>query len=78
MKRTSQRRAIGRLPIMSAALLSTVGLLWDGAHSVAAAQAYSGASNQVIVNYDVLNALPGQPTPYGATGAPVGVATAPP
>ncbi len=61
MNRTSQRRAIGRLPILSAALLSAVGLLWDGAQSGATAQAYSGGSNQVIVNYDVLNALPGQP-----------------
>jgi outer membrane protein OmpA-like peptidoglycan-associated protein len=41
--------------------------MWEGASSRAAAQTNSGASNDVIVNYDVLNALPGQS--YGAPAA---------
>jgi hypothetical protein len=61
-----QWRAAGGLPILSAALLSAIGLLWDGAHSNAAAQASSGSSDGVIVNYDVLNSPPGQQ--YGEQG----------
>jgi len=72
MNRNWHRRAIGRLPILSAALLSAGGLLCDGMWSSASAQTYSGASNEVIVNYDVLNTLPGEPAPYGAQGAGVG------
>jgi hypothetical protein len=70
------RHAIGGLPILSAALLSALGLAIDGALSGAAAQTYSGPSNEVIINYDVLNALPGQalpgqpvPAPFVAPGA---------
>lgn len=63
MNRNWHRRAEGGLPILSAALLSAVGFLGQGAWSDAAAQTYSGQSNEVIVNYDVLNGLPGQP--YG-------------
>lgn len=58
MNRNGHRHA-GGLTILSAALISAVGLLWNGAHSSAAAQGYSGASSNVIVNHDVLNALPG-------------------
>jgi outer membrane protein OmpA-like peptidoglycan-associated protein len=47
-------------------MLSAIGLMWEGARSDAAAQTYSGPSNEVIVNYDVLNSLPGQSAPYGA------------
>lgn len=55
--------------ILSAALLSGA-LIWDGAQAPAAAQA---APNQVIVNMDVLNTLPGA---YGAQGyRPYGQAT---
>ncbi|HET6160483.1 MAG TPA: hypothetical protein VFE34_19210 [Dongiaceae bacterium] len=60
---------MSRLPILSAALLSAGGLMWDGMWSSAAAQAYSGQSNEVVVNYDVLNTLPGQPMPYGGASA---------
>jgi outer membrane protein OmpA-like peptidoglycan-associated protein len=63
---------MGRLPILSAALLSAGGLMWGGVWSSATAQTYSGASNEVVVNYDVLNALPGQAAPYGGQGARVG------
>ena len=66
MNRNWNRRAMGGLPILSAAMLSAIGLMWQGACSDAAAQTYSGPSNEVIVNYDVLNALPGQSAPYGA------------
>ena len=59
-------RAIGRLPILSTALLAAGGLLWNGMWSAASAQTYSGTSNEVIVNYDVLNALPGQAAPSTA------------
>lgn len=72
MNRNWNRRATGGLPILSAALLSAVALIWDGASSTAAAQSNSGASNQVIVNYDALNALPGPPAPNGWQGAPAG------
>jgi hypothetical protein len=65
MNRNWHGRAVGALPILSATLLSTVGFVGQGAWSDAAAQTYSGTSNEVIVNYDVLNALPGQPAPYG-------------
>lgn len=58
MNRNGHRHA-GGLPILSAVLMSAVGLLWDGAHSSAAAQSHSGASSNVIVNQDVLTALPG-------------------
>jgi len=65
-------RAIGRLPILSTALLAAGGLLWNGMWSAASAQTHSGTSNEVIVNYDVLNALPGQAAPSGSQGAQVG------
>ena len=61
-----QRHAAGGLPILSAAVLSAIGLLWTGAHSGAAAQTASGSSGEVIVNYDVLNTPPGQQ--YGEQG----------
>jgi hypothetical protein len=61
-----QWRAAGGLPILSAALLSACGLLWDGAHASAAAQASSASPDNVIVNYDVLNSPPGQQ--YGEQG----------
>src|SRR5919198_5525808 len=64
MNRNWNRRAVGRLPILSAALLSTAGLLWAGSGSSAHAQ-----SNEVIVNYDVLNALPASPPAYPQAGA---------
>lgn len=69
MNRNWNGRAIGGLPILSAAMLSIIGLTWGAAGSGAAAQTYSGPSNEVIVNYDVLNSLPGQAAPYGARGA---------
>jgi len=72
MNRNWHRRAIGRLPILPAALLSAGGLLWGGMGSSASAQTYSGSSNEVIVNYDVLNSLPGQTAPYGSPSAPAG------
>jgi hypothetical protein len=62
---------MGRPQILSAALLSAGGLLWDGMCSSATAQTYSGASNEVVVNYDVLNSLP---APYGAQGGRAGSA----
>jgi outer membrane protein OmpA-like peptidoglycan-associated protein len=75
MNWTSQRRILGRTlggkPLLSATLLAMVGLCWDGALGDARAQTSGGASSPVIVNYDVLNALPGQPAPYGAA-APAG------
>jgi hypothetical protein len=43
--------------------LTAAGLIWVGSHEPAAAQAYNGGPNQVIVNMDVLNGLPGG---YGA------------
>lgn len=61
MNRNWNRHAAGGLPILSAALLAAVGLSWEGALSDAAAQASSGAASEVIVDYDALNALPGQP-----------------
>ena len=78
MNRNWHRRATGVLPILSAALLAAAGFLGQGAWSNAAAQTYSGASNEVIVNYDALNALGGQPAqpntqpavPYYAPVAP--------
>src|SRR5512147_776753 len=72
MIRSSRWRAMSGLPILSAALLSAFGLMWDGISTGAVAQSYSGSSNDVIVNYDVLNALPGQAAPYGAPGAGAG------
>src|SRR4030095_5004481 len=62
MNRNWHRRAVGRLPILSAALLSVAGFLGQGAWSDAAAQ-----SSGVVVNYDALNALGAQPN--GASGA---------
>ena len=63
MNRNWHRQAMGGLPILSAAMLSAVGFLGQGAWSDAGAQTYSGANNEVIVNYDVLNAIAGQPAP---------------
>src|SRR5262245_34074180 len=56
MNRNWHRHAVGRLPILSVALLSAAGLLGQGAWSSAAAQ-----SGEVTVNYDALNALGSQP-----------------
>lgn len=78
MNRNWHRRAMGGLPIRSAALLSAAGFLWQGAWSDAAAQTYSGASNEVIVNYDALNALGGQPAQPSAPGAAPAYGTAQP
>jgi hypothetical protein len=64
MNRNWHRHAKRGLPILSAALLSGVGLLCDGAFA-------QSASNGVIVDYDVLNGLPGpaaQPAPQVAPG----------
>ncbi len=72
MNRNWRRRSKSGLPILSAVLLSAGSLMWNGMWSSAAAQSYSGASNEVVVNYDVLNALPGQAAPYGAQGAQAG------
>jgi outer membrane protein OmpA-like peptidoglycan-associated protein len=66
MNRSWHRPSIGGLPILSAALLSIGGLMWDGASSSAAAQTHSGASNEVIVDYGALNTLSGQAAPQGA------------
>src|SRR5262245_58200582 len=62
MNRNWNRRAVGGLPILSGAVLSTLGLLWIGAHAQAEAQ----GTGEVVVNYDVLNNLPGQAAPSGA------------
>lgn len=78
MNRSWHRRAKRGLPILSAALLSAVGLLCDSASA-------QSASNGVIVDYDVLNGLPGpsaQPAPQVAPGyapapAPYGAAMPP-
>jgi outer membrane protein OmpA-like peptidoglycan-associated protein len=61
MNRNWHRRAVGGLPILSAALLSAAGFFGQGALSSAAAQ-----SSGVIVNYDALNALGAQPNTPGA------------
>lgn len=66
MNRNWHRRAISRLPILSAVVVSAGGLLCAGAVSSALAQAAPSASGQVTVNYDVLNSLPGQAQQYGA------------
>ncbi len=79
MNRSWHRHAKRGLPILSAALLSAVGLLCDGASA-------QSASNEVIVDYDVLNGLPGpaaQPAPqaapsYAPAPVPYGAAMAPP
>lgn len=59
--RTCRDRARRRVLILSAALLSAPGLMWGlmWGSTPAAAQAYNGGPNQVIVNMDVLNAMPG-------------------
>ncbi len=78
MNRNWNRHADGGLPILSAALLAAVGFLWEGARSDAAAQTGSGSDSEVIVNYDALNALPGQPGPASASPAvPAGHAVPP-
>src|ERR1051325_4658775 len=64
MNRNWNRRAACRLPTLSAALLSAAGLAWAGIGPAAHAQ-----SNEVIVNYDVLNALPASPPAYPQAGA---------
>jgi hypothetical protein len=79
MNRNWHRHAKRGLPILSAALLSALGLLCDGAFA-------QSASNEVIVDYDVLNGLPGpaaQPAPqaapsYAPAPVPYGAAMAPP
>src|SRR5688572_28038079 len=76
MNRNWHRNAKRGLPILSAALLSALGLLCDGASA-------QSASNEVIVDYDVLNVLPcpvAQPAPQGAptyAPAPYGAAMPP-
>jgi len=78
MNRNWHRHAKRGLPILSAALLSAAGLLCDSAFA-------QNASNGVIVDYDVLNGLPGraaQPAPQAAPGyapapAPYGAAMPP-
>jgi hypothetical protein len=64
MNRNWHRHAVGRLPILSAALLSAAGLLGQAAWSSAAAE-----SGDVIVNYDALNALGSQPAQPSAPAA---------
>lgn len=77
MNRNGRRHAACGLPILSAALVSAAGLLWDGAQSGAAAQ--DGTSGGVVVDYDALNTLsaqptlPALPTPDGAGGNHVGM-----
>jgi hypothetical protein len=78
MNRSWHRHAKRGLPILSAALLSAVGLLCNGAFA-------QSASNEVVVDYDVLNGLPGtvaQPAPqaaptYAPAPAPYGAAMPP-
>jgi outer membrane protein OmpA-like peptidoglycan-associated protein len=70
MNRNWHRRAAGGLPILSAAVLSAAGFLGQGALSGATAQTYPGGSGEVIVNYDVLNALGGQPAQPNGTAQP--------
>jgi outer membrane protein OmpA-like peptidoglycan-associated protein len=65
MNRNWHRRAVGGLPILSAALLSAAGFLGQGALSDAAAQ-----SSGVVVNYDALNALGAQPNAASAAAQP--------
>jgi len=79
MNRNWHRRAVGGLPILSAALLSAAGFLGQAGWSSAAAQ-----SGEVTVNYDALNALGSQPAqpsaqPAAPNYAPVvqGLATPP-
>ena len=67
MNRNWRWRASGGLPIVSVALLSAAGFLAHGALSGAAAQTYPGSSGEVIVNYDALNALGGQPAQPAGT-----------
>ena len=64
MSRTCNGRIRGRALGLSTTLLAAAGLNWAGSHEPAAAQAYNGGPNQVIVNMDVLNGLSGG---YGAS-----------
>jgi hypothetical protein len=80
MNRNWNRHVAGGFPILSAALLAAVGLPWEGALSGAAAQTSSDAASGVIVDYDALNALPGQPAPgptSTSTAVPAGPAVPP-
>ena len=78
MYRNWHRRAKSGLPILSAALLSALGLLCDSASA-------QSASNEVIVDYDVLNGLSApaaQPAPqvapsYAPAPVPYGAAVSP-
>lgn len=79
MNRNWHRHAKRGLPILSAALLSAVGLLCDSAFA-------QSASTGVIVDYDALNSLPGpsaqpaapQPAPsYAPAPSPYGAAMPP-
>jgi hypothetical protein len=63
MNRNWHRHAKRGLPILSAALLSALALLCDGASA-------QSASNEVIVDYDVLNGLPGPAVQLAPQGAP--------
>ena len=78
MNRSWHRHAKRGLPILSAALLSAIGFLCDGALA-------QTASNGVVVDYDVLNGLQGpaaQPAPqvapsYAPAPVPYGAAMPP-
>jgi hypothetical protein len=73
MSRTCSGRIRGRALGLSTTLLTAAGLIWVGSHEPAAAQAYNGGPNQVIVNMDVLNGLPGgYGAGYGAPAQPYG------
>lgn len=75
MSRTCNGRTRGRALGLSTTLLTAAGLIWAGSHGPAAAQAYNGGPNQVIVNMDVLNGLPeGYGAGYGAPAQPYGQA----
>ncbi len=75
MFRTCNGRTRGRALGLSTTLLTAAGLIWVGSHEPAAAQAYNGGPNQVIVNMDVLNGLPGAyGAGYGAPAQPYGQA----
>jgi outer membrane protein OmpA-like peptidoglycan-associated protein len=85
MSRTCPESHRARSLILATALISAAGLIWDAGRSPAAAQAYNGGPNQVIINMDVLNAMPGaygapaygQGYAQGGYGAQPGYSTAP-
>lgn len=69
MSRSCPRARRARTQILAAGLIAASGLAWDATRHPAAAQAYNGGPNQVIINMDVLNAMPGA-YGQGAYGAP--------